>query len=169
MNSMWKKAAKSNGNGGNNCVEVACVPATKSGAAGHCVEVGFAKAEESASVANCVEVSTALLPGVCKCDSIVVNGSVITAAKHGDVLVRDSKDKGAGPIIVFKPKQWEELISDVRRLGMNWVLRSERDGAPVYAISDPNNADVELLYTESEWDAFVDGVRKGEFSKSVAA
>jgi hypothetical protein len=161
---LWKKSSRSNGNGGNNCVEVACLPATASGSAGYCVEVGHAKAEKSAAVSQCAEVSRAdEHEDGCMCDTVRVNGVLVPGARSGDVLLRDSKDKGDGPVFVYTSKQWVEFCAEVKRQSMGWPIRTVVGGEEFYVVIDPVDLSRKLLFTVNEWAAFVDGVFKGEF------
>lgn len=75
---MWRKSSRSNGNGGNNCVEV---------------DANWHKSTRSNPSGNCVEVSDT--------DSEVIR-------------VRDTKDKGTGPILSFTPAEWIAFIEGVK-------------------------------------------------------
>lgn len=74
---MWKKSNRSNGNGGNNCVEVFA---------------DWHKSARSNPSGNCVEVS---------------EGSEY-------VLVRDTKDKGNGPVLKFTRDEWTAFIGGAK-------------------------------------------------------
>jgi hypothetical protein len=199
LDNEWRKSKKSNGNGGNNCVEacvvsfytatksnpsgncveVALTAATKSGAAGHCVQVGFATAAKSGPNSdNCVEVSfagngvsvsennDAEASTTCTCNQIrTQDGMPVSGAVVGDVLVRDSKHKGKGPILVFKPDQWRAFLAKVKVERMNWPQTMQGN----YMVESPDSDLTILLYTKAEWDAFLDGVDKGEFDLPAAA
>ena len=91
----WFKSSFSNGNGGNNCVEINFFSSAGC-ATSNCVEVGFHPASSCAN-GSCVEVSHV----------------------EDQVLVRDSKDPSQTP----------------------------------------------LSFTYSEWDAFIAGVKAGEFDR----
>lgn len=174
--SAWITSSYSNGNGGNNCVEAAFVTSTRSGAAGHCVavsfakstrsgpntdacvEVGFAKSAASLGNGTCVDVAKVdVHEDGCNCGVVTVDGKTLDNANPGDVLVRDTKDNGAGPIIIFTQAQWAELLAQFAEFGMEWPKRGT-DGS--YVIEKD---DVRLSFTRDEWDAFVAGVNDGEF------
>lgn len=131
---VWKKSSRSNGNGGNNCVETLLfVKADKSGAAGACVEV--AKVDEAACMGDCA------YPG----------------AKPGDVIVRDSKQNGTEkqPYIIFTEQEWKDYLQTLR-MGYGAIF----DGEDTFVIFKNETL---LKYTWAEWDAFMDGVNKNEF------
>jgi hypothetical protein len=69
--------------------------ATRSNPSGNCVEIYWKKPPRSNGSGgnNCVEVRT--------------DGE--------SILVRDTKDKGAGPILSFSPEAWQSFISGVKR------------------------------------------------------
>lgn len=169
------KAGRSNGNGGNNCVEITyakamdsnpsgnCVEvgparkATKSGAAGQCVTVAHAKATASPndSMGGCVEpgpatsAHTDCTPATCRTPGI----------EPGDVVVRDSKSGDRSPLIVFKREQWDRYVER--------VIAGEHeltDGEYPYVMRCPNGTGISLFFNAGEWDAFRDGCAKGEFT-----
>ena len=43
------------------------------------------------------------------------NGCVEVAVVDGQVAVRDSKQRGAGPVLVFTAHEWEAFVGGVRR------------------------------------------------------
>lgn len=122
--------------------------ARASAAAGHCAEVAFCKAGKSLTSGNCVEVGFHDVP----CD-------------QDTVFVRDSKDKGDGPVLAFTTEQWVNLLAEVKEEGMGW----SQNASGMYVLTDADDGDTALYYTKDEWDAFVDGVSKGEFDTDKAA
>lgn len=171
-----------------NCVEVGFASASKSGAAGHCVEVGFAKAQASVATSDCVEIAfaSATKSGPaghcvevavngdqfkgCGCDDVVTTDGQRIEGASGFVLVRDSKDKtGDGLVLKFTPEQWVEFTGEVVRHGMGWPHKmanpTQEFGIGIaFVVNDPErNPGKRLYYTEAEWDAFIDGLFKGEF------
>jgi hypothetical protein len=140
----WIKASKSGGNNtGPNCVQ--------------CLQ--FRKASASAAdIANCVETAVATdeahahcTPGQCLAEGI----------DTGDLIVRDSKAGPGSPVAVFTPRLWELYVASVAD-GRSDVV----DGSHV--IIDPRGTGTVLRFTDGEWDAFVDGCRKGEFALATA-
>jgi hypothetical protein len=99
VNPGWRKSSYSNG-GMSNCVEVGVVPQAKStygnGGSATCVEVGAAPWRKSShsngGSNNCVEA-----------------GHVT-----GAVLVRDTKDNGAGPVLRLTAADWRAFTSRLR-------------------------------------------------------
>lgn len=89
----WRKSSHSGYNG--DCAEVASWrKSSYSGANGQCAEVGsWRKASYSDAGETCVE------------------------AGHGDqvVGVRDTKDRGDGPVLTFPPAAWIRFITAVRQ------------------------------------------------------
>jgi len=73
----WKKSSRSNGNGGNNCVEV--------------YSISWNKSSRSNPSGNCVEV----------------------AKGTNEILVRDTKDKGNGPVLKFTKAEWQAFLEGV--------------------------------------------------------
>ena len=172
----YVKASRSNGNGGNNCVEVAFAKATQSALQSNCVEVGFTSASisnvtcvevgfTSASATNmtCVEIATPRTgeDGSCGCSDAVVDGVRIPGARDL-VLVRDSKNKtGDGLVVAFTREQWKAFCARVLEYGIDWP---EQDGR-WWLITDPAGDGGKVLrFDLGEWTAFVDGVKLGEFT-----
>ncbi|HEX4833149.1 MAG TPA: DUF397 domain-containing protein [Trebonia sp.] len=99
MSPGWRKSSYSNG-GATNCVEVGAVPWRKSsysnGNGGQCVEVGALPWRKS-TYSNS-------------------NGGQCLEAAHapGTVLVRDTKDHGAGPVLRVTPGDWARFTATVR-------------------------------------------------------
>jgi len=78
------------------------------------------------------------------------------------VQIRDSKARGAGPIISFTPTQWAAFVResvDGLRSANGAVTVTHQDGTQVRSIA---NGAV-LHFTPGEWAAFVAGARDGEF------
>jgi hypothetical protein len=98
----WRKSSYSSDAGGSNCVEVGATPWRKStyssgGGGSNCVEVGATPWRKStyssgAGGSNCVEAGH--VPGA--------------------VLIRDTKDHGAGPVLRVTPHDWHRLTSAIR-------------------------------------------------------
>jgi hypothetical protein len=99
VNQGWRKSSHSNG-GAQNCIEVAAIPWRKSthsnGGSQTCVEVGAVPWRKSTfsngGMSNCVEA-----------------GHV-----RGVVLIRDTKDNGAGPVLRVTPADWSRFTRVVR-------------------------------------------------------
>jgi hypothetical protein len=120
--------------------------ATKSNPSGNCVECRFVTATKSGAAGHCVEVSR--------------NG-----LHNNLVLVRDSKDNGNGLTLSFTQEQWNVFLKEVNTEGMNWA----KNAGGMYVVTSPDvMSDDELFFTEDEWDAFIDGVRQGEFDIEAA-
>jgi hypothetical protein len=152
---MWTKASRSNGNGGNNCVEALHFnKAKKSCAAGHCVEVGFNSTD---GIKDCAGKHSS----GCPCDMPTMNGKKIHL-EPGDVVVRDSKQNGQEdqPYIIFTSHEWTHYLHTLK-MGYGAIF----NGVDTYVI----HKDIKMLtYTPAEWDAFMDGVWKGEFDLTDA-
>lgn len=149
-----KATASGNNDTGPNCVEVATYrTADASGAAGHCVQVGFATATASVANSACVDagVATADIHTPCTPDTCTAPG-----VQPGDTVVRDSKDDGTGPWVVFRAEEWREYVTAVLA-GAHETVNGQ------YVIRDPRNSTA-LSYTPAEWFAFLDGCGKGEFT-----
>lgn len=81
----------------------------------------------------------------------------------GSVQIRDSKDLGTGPVITVPSADWPEVLAEAsgqRRSGRQALRIAVRadGGADVWSGASPT-----LSFTQGEWDAFVAGVRDGEF------
>jgi len=52
-----------------------------------------------------------------KSTSSAANGSCVEVAhlQHGEVGVRDTKDKGTGPVLIFTCPEWDVFLSGVKR------------------------------------------------------
>jgi hypothetical protein len=110
--------------------------------------LAWRKSSYSGNGANCVEVAPAAV----------------------GVLLRDTKDRGTGPVIAFTPEQWAAFLAEVatdRVPGANGcveVIRTD-SGVQMQALA----AAIRLSFTPSEWMAFRAGVRDGEFDLLAAA
>ncbi|MGI8305576.1 DUF397 domain-containing protein [Saccharopolyspora hattusasensis] len=84
----------------------------------------------------------------------------------GLVHVRDSKDRGEGPVISAPGNAWSTLLAEVAgRLpvgtsGTIRIVHRTDGGADLQSLPARS---LTLSYTAAEWDAFVAGVRAGEF------
>lgn len=96
---------------------------------------------------------------------------VEVAPVNEGVLLRDTKDHGAGPVIRLAHDEWSALVDaalagaahpaaarcdaltrhDGRDIRTSWRVRLDPGGA-------------ELHFTEAEWSAFLAGARAGEFA-----
>lgn len=93
------------------------------------------------------------------------------------VLVRDSKDRGLGPILQLDHAAWRELLAAAasRRTGAvgglritQGVRRTLHAGAQVVTFWHVSTAGLTLHYTDAEWASFALGVREGEFEFAPA-
>jgi uncharacterized protein DUF397 len=96
-------------------------------------------------------------------------GTVEVAPAAAGVLLRDTKDKGAGPVIAFTPEQWTAFLAEVvagapASNGVVEVIQTD-DGTQVHCVA----TGVRLRFTPSEWVAFRAGVGDGEFSLRAPA
>ncbi|WP_190813204.1 DUF397 domain-containing protein [Saccharopolyspora pogona] len=82
------------------------------------------------------------------------------------VHVRDSKDRGEGPVISVSGNAWSTLLAEVAgRLPVGTsrtirIVHRTDGGADLQSLPARS---LTLSYTATEWDAFVAGVRAGEF------
>lgn len=86
----------------------------------------------------------------------------VAPAEHG-MLLRDTKDCGAGPVITFAPDQWTAFLHEV-----NAAAPSTNGAVTTHVIGTATHlraraSGVTLRFTASEWAAFRAGVRDGEF------
>lgn len=123
-NNVWTKSAYSNGNGGNNCVEVlhSWFKSSHSGP-GNCLEVAFHKSSHSLGNGTCVEAGYHKASG-CSAGGCVEVGSeasthcaggecVETAVIDDTIYVRDSKDPD-GPKLAFDRDEWAAFVAGVK-------------------------------------------------------
>lgn len=81
------------------------------------------------------------------------------------VLVRDTKLGGSSPVISITRADWLDFTDEIKR-GMTGPVGDRIQtlvtggGWDLINRSQPN---VRLSFTIAEWDAFLDGVRDGEF------
>lgn len=93
-----------------------------------------------------------------RCES----GNCVEVARDGStVLVRDSKNPDA-PALPFSERQWMGFLSNVRSGHLPWTVNRQGDGKVVIsAPSDPHGN--RLRFYDSEWSAFVEGAKAGNF------
>ncbi len=96
----WRKSSYS-ANGGEACVEVGSIP--------------WRKASYSANGGgNCVEVGS--LPWRTATHSANGGGECVEAAHvHGAILIRDTKNRGAGPVLRVSAETWRAFVATLRR------------------------------------------------------
>jgi len=97
------------------------------------------------------------------------SGSCVQVMETEDnFLVRDTKQNGQGPVLVFSHEEWTFFLKRIE--AGSWsdscvaVLETE-DG---FLMSDPKQGDEGpvLFFTCAEWDAFLNGVFNREFALS---
>lgn len=99
----------------------------------------FRKSSYSSDSWNCVEVAT----------------------DGGRVLVRNSKLGENAPVLTYSPAGWDHLIATLRLVDLFKRTEMTNAGERVYCLTDSRLA--HLHVTEGERDAFLAGVRAGEF------
>ena len=114
----------------------------------NCVEVApWRTASYSGNGQNCVEVAPA----------------------ESGVLVRDTKDRGAGPVLTFTAAEWAAFLAATRsgtsEPGAAFAVVPTEVGVDVRPAADGPT----LHFTPSEWSAFRSGVHDGEFDTLVPA
>lgn len=135
----WAKASKSGGNNtGPNCVECLQFRSTAPSDGVQCAVMG------------------AGLHDHCTDEKCLTEG-----IRSGDVLVRDSKAGPGSPVIVFTPMLWAAYVDAVA----DGQAYPDGDG---FTVIDPRGTGTVLRFTAAEWDAFVDGCRRGEFDLEPA-
>lgn len=119
-------------------------------AQGGCVEAKYVRAS-SCGAGSCVEVSY----------SPCGNGDCVEVARDGDrVLVRDSKLGDDSPVQAWPVKEWTELLRAIRTDSGRRAWKWSGDFSSVELAHD---FDEPLVFSESEWDAFLEGVLAGDF------
>lgn len=92
MSSKWRKSSYSFSNG--NCAEVST----------------WRKPAHSADQGNCVEAASWR-----KSAASTYNGNCVEAGHGtGQVLVRDTKNRGAGPVLTFTPQAWAAFTAALK-------------------------------------------------------
>lgn len=98
------------------------------------------------------------------------SGDCVEVSFDGDVVrVRDTKDRGLGPVITLDAARWDDflrrlLAGSVDADSALAVLPAPRGGTILRARHDGTA----LRYTRGEWEMFLRGVRSGEFAHSAA-
>ncbi|MFD0206638.1 MULTISPECIES: DUF397 domain-containing protein [Saccharothrix] len=98
------------------------------------------------------------------------SGDCVEVRFDGDVvLVRDTKDRGRGPVITLDAMRWDGFLrqlqaGSVDADGALTVLPAPRGGVILRARHDGTA----LRYTRGEWEMFLRGVRAGEFTHAAA-
>lgn len=113
--------------------------ATKSNPSGNCVECRYEKATKSAAAGHCVEVTK-------------------NALHNSRVFVRDSKQNNYPEsnriVLSYAQAEWTHYLTTLK-LGYGAVY----DGDMFVMVRGTKM----LTFTLAEWEAFMDGVWKGEF------
>ena len=119
----------------------------------------------SGANANCDEVAPLQDTAARRTSSYSENGAncvQVTPALPG-VLLRDTKDTGTGPVVAFTAQEWTAFLAEVAAdsAGANGAITVVHTGAgtEVHGVAGGER----LRFTPSEWVAFRDGVRDGEF------
>ena len=117
---------------------------------------------------NCVEVAPAA-PGWRTASFGGSGDNCVEVAPGGpDVLLRDTKDHGSGPVIAFSATEWAaflaEVAADSPSVNGAAVVEPSASGVVLHGA-----AGARLAFTPSEWAAFRSGVLDGEFARLVPA
>ncbi|TQM79461.1 uncharacterized protein DUF397 [Saccharothrix saharensis] len=114
--------------------------------------------------------SPATARGWFKSSFSTASGDCVEVRFDGDVvLVRDTKDRGDGPVITLDAVRWDDFL---RRL----LVGSVDAESALAVLPEPNGGTIlrarhdgtALRYTRGEWEMFMRGVRAGEFTHSAA-
>lgn len=114
----WIKSSRSNGSGGNNCVEAMFLSAEEY-AKGEWRDM-YTKSRESTTNGTCVEVAFR------KAEDCGTSTCVEVGAGEGVVLVRDSKNPEILPL-VFTRSEWDAFEKGVKAGEFTWE-RLSRNG-----------------------------------------
>lgn len=109
--------------------------------------------------------------------SFTDNGGSCVEVAPGDrvVRVRDTKDRGLGPVLLLDHAGWTELRNAAAhgRPGAadgiaitHTEHRTRHAGTEVVTTWHVRTGDHELHFTDTEWTAFAAGVHAGEFASS---
>jgi hypothetical protein len=94
----------------------------------------------------------------------------VKIGNHGKVLVRDSKDNGDGPELSFSLDDWALLIQEIKdgfAVPMGGKIETWA-GNGIVTMLHRDHTRVRLSFTQSEWNAFVEGVHHGHFDLQPA-
>lgn len=111
VNANWAKSSRSSDTF--NCVEVRFRSASRCDNSGpNCLEVGMPEFVTSSrcDAGGCLEVGMPEFVTSTRCQN---TSCVEVGRPEGDILVRDSKDKG-GPVLAFAPQVWQEFMAAVK-------------------------------------------------------
>lgn len=157
----YGKASKSNPSG--NCVEAGQFSGYHKASASwdtNCVEEGEYFTASTSNDTNCVECKfvTASISGGVNSDGTCVE----VAANMDHVHIRDSKerDKADRTVLTYTHPEWKEYVEGLKR-GHGAIQDSDTDPANPWIMRDSTGR--VCRYNNGEWDAFMDGVWKGEF------
>lgn len=122
---------------------------------GLCVEVAAHWQRSSyCSTGGCVEWSRS------RCSM----GSCVEVERQDEkVYLRDSKLGEESPVIEFTPACWSEFLDAVRRDALPDDAIEMMDGGVWLPVPGPRFDGWHLKFDREEWDAFVKGVKAGEF------
>ncbi len=83
------------------------------------------------------------------------------------MLMRDTKDRGTGPVIDFTADQWARFVHEILDglPSANGAVTVSHRGAATEVRSLAT--DRTLRYTAGEWTAFLAGARDGEFDHEL--
>lgn len=87
------------------------------------------------------------------------------------VHIRDSKNRGVGPVLSVPAREWTTFLEEVAGrapAGSNTVIRVMRHVDGGASLRTHLAHGCTLSYTSAEWAAFVAGVRDGQFELPAA-